>query len=208
MVPCRDGDLNGVPGGIPIGGALSPADADQPGAFENDGTRQPKLDLRVDQDFSNGGRLSYEGGYGGTQGLIHTGIGPFDLENGSYMAYGRVAYRKAALQVAGSVNLLDAQAPNLLVSDPNTLGPILLAFKTQTYDLEFGNTNVLGGHHIFTYGGNVRRNNFDISLAQGPDRTEYGGYLNWEYFVDKFRFAAGGRVDEFGNLANPCSRRA
>jgi outer membrane receptor protein involved in Fe transport len=78
-----------------------------------------------------------------------------------------------------------------------------LAFKTQTYDLEVGNTNVLGGKHILTYGGNVRQNNFDISLAQGDNRTELGGYLHWEYFVDKFRFAAGGRVDKFGNLDDP-----
>jgi outer membrane receptor protein involved in Fe transport len=116
------------------------------------------------------------------------------------MAYGRVGYSKGALRVSAFGNFLDAEAPNLLVSDPDTLGPIVLAFKTQTYDFEVGNTNVLGGRHIVTYGGNLRRNNFDISLAQGDDRTEYGAYGQWEYFVDKFRIAAGGRVDKFGNL--------
>ncbi len=181
-----------LPGGFPIGGATYPADANQPGAFENDGTSQPKFGLRFDQDLTNGGRILYEGGYYGTEGIVHTGIGPFRLESGSYMAYGRVAYSKGALRISAFGNFLDAEAPNLLVSDPNTLGPIILAFKTQTYDLEIGNTNVLGGHHIFTYGGNVRQNNFDISLAQGDDRTELGAYLHWEYFVDKFRFALGG----------------
>ena len=62
---------------------------------------------------------------------------------------------------------------------------------------------MLGGKHILTYGGNVRQNNFDISLAQGDDRTEFGAYVQWEYFVDKFRLAAGGRVDKFGNLDDP-----
>jgi outer membrane receptor protein involved in Fe transport len=147
--------------------------------------------------------MLYEGGYYGTDGIVHTGLGPFRLESGSYMAYGRVAYSKGALRISAFGNFLDASAPNLLVSDPNTLGPIILAFKTQTYDLEIGNTNVLGGHHIFTYGGNVRQNNFDISLAQGDDRTELGAYLHWEYFVDKFRFAVGGRVDKFGNIDDP-----
>lgn len=201
--PCRSATGAALSGGYPIGGAAYPADADQPGAFENDGTSQPKFSLRFDQDFRNGGRMTYEGGYYGTEGIVHTGIGPFRLESGSYMAYGRVNYTKNALRISAFANFLDAEAPNLLVSDPDTLGPIILAFKTQTYDLEIGNTNVVGGHHIFTYGGNVRQNNFDISLAQGDDRTELGAYLHWEYFVDKFRFAAGGRVDKFGNIDDP-----
>ena len=80
----------------------------------------------------------------------------------------------------------------------------ILAFKTQTYDLEVGNTNVLGGKHILTYGGNARRNNFDITLAPtAKDRTEFGAYCQDEFFVDKFRFAVGGRVDKFGNIEDP-----
>jgi outer membrane receptor protein involved in Fe transport len=203
VVPCRSASGAAVSGGYPIGGAVYPADADQPGAFENDGTSQPKFGLRFDQDFRNGGRITYEGGYYGTEGIVHTGIGPFRLESGSYMAYGRVAYTKGALRISAFGNFLDAEAPNLLAFDPDTLGPVLLAFKTQTYDFEIGNTNVLGGHHILTYGGNVRQNNFDISLAQGDDRTEFGAYGHWEYFVDKFRFAAGARVDKFGNIDDP-----
>lgn len=201
--PCRTATGAAVSGGYPIGGATYPADADQPGAFENDGTSQPKFGLRFDQDFASGGRLTYEGGYSGTEGIIHTGIGPFRLQGGSYMAYGRVGYTKGALRISAFGNFLDAEAPNLLVSDPDTLGPIVLAFKTQTYDLEIGNSNVLGGKHILTYGGNLRQNNFDISLAQGDDRTEFGAYGQWEFFVDKFRIAAGGRVDKFGNLDDP-----
>jgi outer membrane receptor protein involved in Fe transport len=203
VTPCRTATGAAVSGGFPIGGAAFPADANQPGAFENQGTSQPKFGLRFDQDFSSGGRLTYEGGYYGTDGIIHTGIGPFQLQSGSYMAYGRVGYSKNALRVNAFGNFLDAEAPNLLVSDPDTLGPIVLAFKTQTYDLEVGNSNVLGGKHILTYGGNLRQNNFDISLAHGDNRTEFGAYGQWEYFVDKFRIAVGGRVDKFGNLDSP-----
>ena len=201
--PCRTASGAAIAGGYPLGGAAYPADATRPGAFENDGTSQPKFGLRFDQEFTSGGRMTYEGGYYGTEGIAHTGIGPFGLESGSYMAYGRVSYNKGALRISGFGNFLDAEAPNLLVSDPDTLGPVILAFKTQTYDFEIGNTNVLGGHHIVTYGGNVRRNNFDISLAQGDDRTELGAYGHWEYFVDKFRFAVGARVDKFGNIEDP-----
>jgi len=201
-VPCRAGSAT-IPGGIAIGGAAFPADASQPGAFENEGTSQPKFGLRFDQDFQNGGRVIYEGGYYGTEGIVHTGIGPFRLESGSHMAYGRVGYTKGALRINAFANFLDAEAPNLMVRDPDTLGPIQLNFKTETYDFEIGNTNVLGGKHIVTYGGNVRQNNFDISLAQGDNRTEFGAYGHWEYFVDKFRLAVGGRVDKFGNIEDP-----
>ncbi|MCG6924616.1 MAG: TonB-dependent receptor [Acidobacteria bacterium] len=198
--PCRTETGAALPGGYPIGGAAFPADVNAPGAFENDGTSQPKIDLRVDQDLASGGRVTYQGGYGGTQGIVHTGIGPFDLQDGSYMAYGRVVYDKGALRISAFGNFVDAEAPNLLVVDPDTLGPVILGFKTQTYDLEFGNSNVLGDNHVVTYGGNYRRNNFDISLAEGPDRNEFGAYGHWEYFVDKFRISAGVRADKFGNL--------
>jgi len=202
VVPCPSSGA-AVAGGVPIGGATYPPEGNQLGQFQNEGTQQPKFGLRFDQDFTNGGRMTYEGGYYGTEGIVHTGIGPFRLESGSYMAFGRVSYNKGALRVSAFGNFLDASAPNLLATDPDTLGPVVLDFKTQTYDLEVGNTNVLGGHHIFTYGGNVRQNNFDISLAQGDNRTELGAYLQWEYFVDKFRFALGGRVDKFGNIEDP-----
>ena len=47
---------------------------------------------------SSGGRITYQGGVAGTSGIIHTGIGPFDIQPGSYMGYAKVNYRKDALQ--------------------------------------------------------------------------------------------------------------
>ncbi len=200
--PCRDASGNALPGGYPVGGASYPADShDAKGGWVNNGTSQPKVDLRLDQEISNGGRITYEGGYAGTDGIIHTGIGPFDIQSGSYMAYGKAVYEKNALRVGAFGNFVDANAPNLLQTDPHTLQPVVLAFKTQTYDLEVGNTNVLGGKHMVTYGGNYRRNNFDITLApDSEDRNEFGAYLQEEFFIKKFRLAAGGRADKFGNL--------
>ncbi len=166
-VPCRSATGAALPGGVPIGGATFPADTDAPGAFENDGTSQPKVDLRLDQDFENGGRITYQGGYASTQGIVHTGIGPFGLQSGSYMAYGKAALHEG--QLCGSGLSATSWTPRRLTcsqSDPDTLGPIILGFKTETYDLEVGNTNVLGESTSSTYGGNFRRNNCDISLAQ------------------------------------------
>lgn len=202
VIPCRDGDGNATEGGFPIGGAPYPSDSAGLGnQFLNRGTSQPKFDLRFDQELSGGGRVTYEGGYSGTSGIIHSGIGPFNIDDGSYMGYGRVVYRKGALRFGGFVNAVDVEANNLLQIDPDTLGPVVLDFNTPTFDIEFGNTSVVGGRHALSYGGNYRRNNFDITLApNAEDRNEFGAYIQDEFFVDKFRLAAGVRADKFGNL--------
>jgi outer membrane receptor protein involved in Fe transport len=190
-----------------IGGAPYPTDG--PGtagtAFENEGTSQPKVDLRVDQDFTDGGKITYSAGFAGSEGIVHTGIGPFRLQSGSYLGYGRVAFSKNALKVSGFVNFLDSEAPNLLNLDPGNLpNPVQLNFKTETFDFEVGHSKVLAGAHILSYGGNARRNNFEITLTPNvEDRNEFGGYFQWEYFKDRFRISLGGRVDKFGNIEDP-----
>jgi iron complex outermembrane receptor protein len=178
-------------------------DPTRPGeqAFPNRGTSQPKFDGRVDQELRNGGRLTYSGGYSGTDGIVHAGIGPFDLQSGSYLAYGRVAYVKRALKVAAFGNFLNGDAPNLLSIDVRTGKPLALTFKTRTWDFEAGNSTVLGSNNILTYGGNVRRNQFDLNIAPtAEDRTELGAYLQDELFFGRFRFNVGGRIDKFGNI--------
>jgi outer membrane receptor protein involved in Fe transport len=192
---------------IAVGGAAYPADrkavSQGERAFQNTSTNQPKFDLRVDQDLSSGGRITYAGGYAGTEGLIHTGIGPFDIQSGSHMSYGKVNYGKGAFKANAFVNLVDAKAPSLLLPDPQG-NPVNLTFKTETYDLELGHSRVFHGNNILTYGGNARRNNFDTSLTpNSKDRNEFGAYLQDELFFDQFRFSLGGRVDKFGNIEDP-----
>ena len=172
--------------------------------YENQGTSQPRFDLRVDQELSADSRLSYSAGAAGSDGMIHTGIGPFDIQQGSYGSYGRVAFNRGKLRISGFANLFDAKAPNVLTVDAITGRPVELNFKTQTYDFEVGHSAVLAGRHILSYGGNARRNNFDISIAPGAkDRTELGAYFQDEIFSKRFRFVLGGRVDKFGNLEDP-----
>jgi len=190
------------------GGATYPADRDPTRVgeqvFENQGTKQPKVDARLDQDLSNGGRITYSGGYAGTEGIVHTGIGPFDLQNGSYLGYGRVAYTQGGFKAAAFANILNGDAPNLLSVDARTGQALNLVFDTKTYDAELGYTRIVAERHILSVGGNVRRNQFDITIAPtAEDRTEIGAYFQDEIFFDKFRFAVGGRVDKFGNIEDP-----
>ncbi|HET7746995.1 MAG TPA: TonB-dependent receptor, partial [Vicinamibacteria bacterium] len=189
-------DTHPLDSSIRTGGGILPA-------YENQGTSQPRFDARVDQDLVNGGRITYSAGYAGTEGIVHTGIGPFDLQSGSYLGYGRVGYNKGGFKLSGFVNALDGEAPNLLARD-SAGNPIELNFKTQTYDLEAGYNHIVADRHILTYGGNVRWNNFDITIApSGEDRTEIGAYFQDEIFWEKVRIALGGRVDKFGNIDDP-----
>ena len=188
-----------------VGGAAYPSDGAGPlgTAFENEGTSQPKFDARVDQEIK-GGRITYQGGIAGTSGIIHTGIGPFNIQPGSTMGYAKVNYRKEGLKVNFFTNLTDAEAPNLLLPDPLTGRPLQLNFSTQTYDVEVGDAFRAGTRQVFTVGGNARRNNFDITIAPAAEnRTELGAYVQDEIFFDKVRLTFGGRVDKFGNLDDP-----
>jgi iron complex outermembrane receptor protein len=188
-----------------VGGALYPADATGAlgTAYLNTGTSQPKFDVRIDQELTNG-RLSYSGGIAGTEGTIYSGVGPFEIQPGSILGYGKVSYSRGALKLGFFTNLLDAEAPNLLVPDARTGGPLQLNFKTQTYDFEASHATAIGVRHVLNYGGNFRRNNFDITFTPAAeDRNELGAYLQDEIYVDRWRFVLGGRLDKFGNLADP-----
>jgi len=172
--------------------------------YENKGTEQPKFDGRVDYDFANPDRkLQFSGGIGGTDGIMHTGIGPFDIQGGSKMGYGKVTFLNRAFKLQAFLNVLDGEAINL-VSIDQTGTPIGLTFDTKTFDVELGDTKVVAAKHVFTYGGNLRFNGFNLTIAPGEDsRTEGGGYVQDEFLVhDKARIVAGARVDKFTSIDN------
>jgi outer membrane receptor protein involved in Fe transport len=167
-------------------------------AFLNQGTRQPKLDTRVDYDAPGGRyKLVLAGGYAATDGIIHTGIGPFDMD-GVGLGYATMRYSRNALRFNVFTNILDGDAAALLSFGPDGL-PIPFFFNTRTLDVEFGNVNTLGTRQVFSYGANARHNVFDLSIApRGDNRTEFGAYVQDEIFLNQFlRLNLGARVDKF-----------
>jgi outer membrane receptor protein involved in Fe transport len=191
---------------LTVGGAPYPADGTGPvgTAFSNRGTSQPKFTARIDQDNADGSRLTYEGGVGGTQGIIYSGLGPFDIQSGSYMGFARVNYVKSAFRLNFFSNFVDAEAPNLLLIDPTTAGPLQLNFSTQTYDLDASNAWLLDSRQVLSVGGNIRRNNFELTIAPASEnRTELGAYVQDDIQLDRVRLTLGARVDKFGNLEDP-----
>jgi outer membrane receptor protein involved in Fe transport len=169
--------------------------------YPNEGTTQPKFDTRVDYDFSPTQKLIVAGGVAGTRGIIHTGIGPFNIKSGTALGYGKVNYSRGGLKANFFVNVLDGDAAALLSRDLKG-APILFVFKNQTYDGEFGNIQAIGTRQVLSYGGNVRHNAFDLSIAPGGRaRNEGGGYLQDEiHFSDQVSWVVGGRVDRFDVL--------
>ena len=170
-------------------------------AYRNTGTTQPKFDGRLDYDFDDGRRLTFTGGVAGTEGIMHTGIGPFDINSGSLMSYGRVNFARKGLRVSAFTQMLDGDASNLLTRDPAGK-PIGFVFSTKTSDVDVANVQTLAKRHVVSYGGNLRYNKFDLSLApNGDNRTEFGVYAQDEIFLsDHFRVTVGGRGDRFDYL--------
>src|SRR5690606_10355423 len=77
-------------------------------AFLNRGTTQPKLDARVDYDLSAPRqKLIVAGGIAGTEGIVHTGLGPLDVRRGTTFKYGRLTYTRDKLKLQVFVNALD-----------------------------------------------------------------------------------------------------
>jgi outer membrane receptor protein involved in Fe transport len=167
--------------------------------YVNQGTTQPKFDTRVDYDAEQY-KLVFAGGYSGTDGIFHTGIGPFDSD-GVGIGYGNLRYSRGALKFNFFTNILNGDATGLLAIGLDGK-PILFQFNTQTYDFELGNVNLIGSKNVISYGGNVRFNSFDLSIApRGDSRTEIGAYVQDEIFLhEKVRLDLGARLDKFDNI--------
>lgn len=176
--------------------------------FQNSGTKQPKADFRLDHNMAEGEQiLSVSVGTAGTDGIVHSGIGPFDIESDSRLDYGKISWSKGAMQVSFFANLLDGSANNLL-----TVGldgrPLLFEFKSQTYNLDLVDSRSFGKNRV-TYGGNARLVDYDLSIARSDDvRNEYGIFLQDEIeFTDKLKWLVGARFDDIDPIGSVVSPR-
>ena len=164
-------------------------------------SRTPKVDFRADWDTPGDTRVTLSGGYGGNQGVFYTALGPFGFEPGSRIAWGRVQYRRDALEIGAFVNSSRMDVQSLLVR--RVPDQLLSGHSDQdTYDLSVKDTRVLGGRHVLSYGGNLRLIKVDMGIAPAAeDRNEQGFYLNDEIFLgDRWRWIAGVRADRVSVL--------
>jgi hypothetical protein len=171
-------------------------------AFENQGTTQPKFDGRLDYDAANGrDKVIVSGGVSATDGIIHSGLGPFAIPSGSTLKYGKLSYQRDKLRLQFFVNAVDGRTRALLLLAADGR-PLSFDYRNQAYDFDVSNLHVLGSRHLVSYGGNYRHNDFDLSLAPlGDSRDEGGAYVQDQIFLsERLRWVVGTRVDRFGVL--------
>lgn len=176
--------------------------------FKNSGTKQPKVDLRLDRNLGDGDQiLSFSLGSAGTDGIVHSGIGPFDIKSSSRLDYGKASWSRGSLNINFFANLLDGSATNLL-----TVGvdgrPLLFEFESQTYNIDLVDSRAFGINRV-TYGGNARLVQYDLSIARSDaDRHEYGIFLQDEIeFSEQLKWLVGARFDDIDPIGSVVSPR-
>ena len=168
--------------------------------YDNNGTLQPKFDLRIDQELDGEGRILYSAGIAYTEGIIQTPIGPFDAQRGTKLAYGQIAYHRGSFRIRSFANYLTGKAPSLISVDEN-LDPLRIDFKNGVYDVDAGWSDLFGGRHLMSFGGNIRYNTFDLSICpDADDRFQAGAYVQDEIRFSTFTLALAARADYFTNL--------
>jgi outer membrane receptor protein involved in Fe transport len=168
--------------------------------YDNNGTLQPKFDLRIDQEIEGEGRILYAAGVGYTEGIIQTPIGPFDAQRGTNLAYGQIGYNRGSFRAQVFANYLQGKAPSLISLDSHG-DPLNIDFINGVYDLDVGWSDLFGGRHLMSFGGNIRYNTFDLSIAPNADnRIQAGVYFQDEINLGTFLLALAARADYFTNL--------
>jgi outer membrane receptor protein involved in Fe transport len=169
--------------------------------FENDGTEQSRVNIELDWQTGEDSNVSVAAGYAQTDGILHSGIGPFDIDKGSNLKYVKTDWNRGSWHVGASATLLDGDAVNLLTRGADG-APLPLSFVSDAYTFDFSNTSAIGERHIVTYGGNLRSTKFDLGIAPAAgDRDEVGAFLEDEILLgERVRLSLGARYDDIDPL--------
>lgn len=160
--------------------------------FQNRGTEQPKFDGRVDLGDDPSRFWSVRGGIAGANGLIHSALGPAEFDSGSYYSYIELARVSEDLDFKVYWNRLDSPFNIVLYNLPQLS-------TDDTYAADLTKRVALGDHHRLTFGGSVKWDRFDITIApNGNNRVDGAAFIEDNVKVSSLvSFTAGGRVDKF-----------
>jgi outer membrane receptor protein involved in Fe transport len=169
--------------------------------FENDGTTQRRVNTRFDWGLADDGYVTLGAGIASTDGIIHSGIGPFDIDHGTELSYLQADWYRNSLHVGASAQMLDGNATNLLTLQSDGL-PLGFRFVNDTYDIDASNTNSIGDRHLVTYGGNFRTHDFELDIAPLADsKNERGIFVQDDIrLTDALRWVIGVRYDDIDPL--------
>lgn len=168
--------------------------------FQNDGTTQRRADISFDWGLDDG-YFSLGAGAASTDGIIHTGIGPFDIKDDTDLQYFHADWYKGNFHFGASAQFLDGFGTNLLTVD-TTGQPLGFRFINDTFNIDVSNSTQVGDRHLVTYGGNVRMHDFDLNIAPAADdKDEWGVFIQDEIQLsDQWRWVLGLRYDDIDPL--------
>lgn len=169
--------------------------------YENDGTRQARVNVELDWETGDADYVSVAAGYARTDGILHSGIGPFDIERGSNLSYLKADWYTGSWHVGASATMLDGDAVNLLTRGSDG-APLPLSFVSDAYTFDASNTSEIGERHLLTYGATLRTTTFDLGIAPAAeDRDEVGAFLEDEILLTpRLRWVLGARYDDLDPL--------
>jgi len=171
--------------------------------FVNEGTEQKRLNARFDWGLGDDSYVTVGAGIADTDGIMHSGIGPFDIEDGADLSYVQSDWYNGNLHVGLSVQMLDGDATNLLTLGANGQ-PLGFKFVNDTYNLDVSNTNELGERHVLTYGATLRSHEFELEIApQADSKDETGVFIQDDIsLTENLRWVIGARYDDIDPLSD------
>jgi outer membrane receptor protein involved in Fe transport len=171
--------------------------------FVNEGTTQRRANARLDWGLSDDSYVTVGAGLAQTDGIMHSGIGPFDIESGAELSYLQGDWYHNAFHVGISAQMLDGNATNLLTLAANGQ-PLGFEFVNDTYNVDLSNTNAIGDRHVVTYGGNLRSHDFELEIAPLADsKDEVGVFVQDDIQVtDDLHWVIGVRYDDIDPLSD------
>jgi iron complex outermembrane receptor protein len=174
--------------------------------FENKGTTQKRFNTRFDWGLGDDSYITAGAGMAVTDGIIHTGIGPFDIDQDTELSYVQADWYSGKLHVGASLQMLDGNATNLLTLSADGT-PLGFRFINDTYNVDISNTNLPGSRHVVTYGGNVRSHDFELGIAPlARSKNEWGVFAQDEIrLTDKLNWVLGVRYDNIDPLRDAVS---
>ena len=151
------------------------------------------------------GRVTFAGGVAGTEGIIHSGIGPFDIDSGSRLTYFTARYQKGGRRVAFFTNLLNGDAVEPAGARTERARCCRSSFDTKTFDVEARRRprHRHAARRSATAATSATTPSTSRWRPNGDNRNEGGAYVQDEIFLsDQFRWVVGGRVDKFSSIEN------
>lgn len=169
--------------------------------FTNEGTEQKRINARFDWGLGDDDYVTVGAGVAQTDGIMHSGIGPFDIERGAELSYAQGDWYRGSFHVGFSVQMLDGNATNLLTLSSNGQ-PLAFHFINDTYNLDVSNTSELGDRHVLTYGATLRSHEFEMTIAPLADsKDEAGVFIQDDItLTEKLRWVIGARYDDIDPL--------